>query len=129
MTIGSLGFLLNNEMDDFSSKAGVPNMFGLIQGDANLVGPNKRPLVGDDADHRVERRQALAGARARPAVRPSSRPVANILIGVADFGLDIQQAVNSPRFHHQWLPDRIIMERNRFSPDTVKLLEGRGHTV
>jgi gamma-glutamyltranspeptidase/glutathione hydrolase len=55
--------------------------------------------------------------------------VANILIGVADFGLDIQQAVNAPRFHHQWMPDRIAVERNRFSPDTIKLLEAKGHTI
>ncbi|HKE95750.1 MAG TPA: gamma-glutamyltransferase, partial [Povalibacter sp.] len=55
--------------------------------------------------------------------------VANILMGVADYGLDIQQAVNSPRFHQQWVPDRIVMERNRFSPDTIKLLEARGHSV
>jgi gamma-glutamyltranspeptidase/glutathione hydrolase len=55
--------------------------------------------------------------------------VANILIGVVDFGLDIQQAVNAPRFHNQWIPDRIRMERERFSTDTVKLLEDRGHTV
>ena len=55
--------------------------------------------------------------------------VTNILVGVADFGLDIQQAVNAPRFHHQWVPDRIMLERNRFSPDTVKLLEQRGHAI
>jgi gamma-glutamyltranspeptidase/glutathione hydrolase len=55
--------------------------------------------------------------------------VANVLIGVVDFGLDIQQAVNSPRFHHQWMPDRIILERDRFSPDTINLLKQRGHQI
>ncbi|GFE82970.1 gamma-glutamyltransferase [Steroidobacter agaridevorans] len=128
VTIGSLGFLLNNEMDDFSAKAGVPNMFGLIQSDANLVGPNKRPLSAMTPTIVLKdgKLWLVLGSPGGPTIITT---VANILIGVADFGLDIQQAVNAPRFHHQWLPDRIIMERNRFSPDTVKLLEARGHTV
>lgn len=128
VTIGSLGFLLNNEMDDFSSKAGAPNMFGLIQSDANLVGPNKRPLSAMTPTIVVKdgKTWLVLGSPGGPTIITT---VANILIGVADFGLDIQQAVNSPRFHHQWMPDRIAMERNRFSPDTIKLLESKGHTI
>lgn len=128
VTIGSLGFLLNNEMDDFSSKAGVPNMFGLIQSDANLVGPNKRPLSAMTPTIVLKdgKLWLVLGSPGGPTIITT---VANILVGVADFGLDIQQAVNAPRFHHQWLPDRIVMERKRFSPDTIKLLEARGHTV
>jgi len=128
VTIGSLGFLLNNEMDDFSVKAGVPNMFGLIQGDANLVGPNKRPLSAMTPTIVLKdgKLWLVMGSPGGPTIITT---VANILIGVADFGLDIQQAVNAPRFHHQWMPDRIAMERNRFSPDTIKLLEGRGHKI
>ncbi len=128
VTIGSLGFLLNNEMDDFSSKAGVPNMFGLIQSDANLVGPNKRPLSAMTPTIVLKdgKLWLVLGSPGGPTIITT---VANILVGVADFGLDIQQAVNAPRFHHQWLPDRIAMERNRFSPDTIKLLEARGHTI
>lgn len=128
VTIGSLGFLLNNEMDDFSSKAGVPNMFGLIQSDANLVGPNKRPLSAMTPTIVLKdgKLWLVLGSPGGPTIITT---VANILVGVADFGLDIQQAVNAPRFHHQWIPDRIAMERNRFSPDTIKLLEERGHTV
>ena len=128
VTIGSLGFLLNNEMDDFASKAGVPNMFGLIQGDANLVGPNKRPLSAMTPTIVLKdgKLWLVLGSPGGPTIITT---VANILIGVADFGLDIQQAVNAPRFHHQWMPDRIAMERNRFSPDTIKLLEARGHTI
>jgi gamma-glutamyltranspeptidase / glutathione hydrolase len=128
VTIGSLGFLLNNEMDDFSSKAGVPNMFGLIQGDANLVGPNKRPLSAMTPTIVLKdgKLWLVLGSPGGPTIITT---VANILINVADFGLDIQQAVNAPRFHHQWMPDRIAMERTRFSPDTIKLLEARGHTI
>jgi gamma-glutamyltranspeptidase/glutathione hydrolase len=128
VTAGSLGFLLNNEMDDFSAKAGVPNMFGLIQGDENLVGANKRPLSAMTPTIVLKdgKLWLVMGSPGGPTIITT---VANILIGVADFGLDIQQAVNAPRFHHQWMPDRIAMERNRFSPDTIKLLEAKGHTV
>ena len=128
VTIGSLGFLLNNEMDDFSAKAGVPNMFGLIQSDANLVGPNKRPLSAMTPTIVLKdgKLWLVLGSPGGPTIITT---VANILVGVADFGLDIQQAVNAGRFHHQWLPDRIAMERNRFSPDTIKLLEAKGHTI
>jgi len=128
VTAGSLGFLLNNEMDDFSSKPGAPNMFGLLQSEENAVGPNKRPLSAMTPTMVVKdgKLWLVLGSPGGPTIITT---VANILIGVVDFGLDIQQAVNSPRFHHQWVPDRIIMERNRFSPDTVKLLEDRGHSV
>lgn len=128
VTVGPLGFLLNNEMDDFSAKAGVPNMFGLIQGDANLVGPNKRPLSAMTPTIVLKdgKLWLVLGTPGGPTIITT---VANILIGVVDFGLDIQEAVNSPRFHHQWIPDRILMERNRFSPDTIKLLEAKGHSI
>jgi gamma-glutamyltranspeptidase / glutathione hydrolase len=128
VTAGSLGFLLNNEMDDFSSKPGAPNMFGLLQSEENAIGPNKRPLsaMTPTIVTKDGKLWLVLGSPGGPTIITT---VANILIGVADFGLDIQQAVNAPRFHHQWVPDRIIMERNRFSPDTIKLLESRGHTV
>jgi gamma-glutamyltranspeptidase / glutathione hydrolase len=128
VTIGSLGFLLNNEMDDFAAKVGVPNMFGLIQGEANIVGPNKRPLSAMTPTIVLKdgKLWLVLGSPGGPTIITT---VANILVGVADFGLDIQQAVNAPRFHHQWIPDRIQMERNRFSPDTIKLLESKGHTI
>ncbi len=127
-TVGSLGFLLNNEMDDFSSKPGAPNMFGLIQSEENAVGPNKRPLSAMTPTIVLKdgKLWLVLGSPGGPTIITT---VANVLIGVTDFGLDIQQAVNSPRFHHQWVPDRILMERNRFSPDTIKLLEQRGHTM
>lgn len=128
VTIGSLGFLLNDEMDDFSAKPGAPNMFGLIQGDANAVGPNKRPLSAMTPTIVLKEGKLwlVLGTPGGPTIITT---VANILTGVADYGLDIQQAVNAPRFHEQWLPDRIMMERNRFSPDTVALLKERGNDI
>jgi gamma-glutamyltranspeptidase / glutathione hydrolase len=128
VTIGSLGFLLNDEMDDFSSKPGAPNMFGLIQGDANAVGPNKRPLSAMTPTIVLKEGKLwlVLGTPGGPTIITT---VANILTGVVDYGLDIQQAVNAPRFHEQWLPDRIMMERNRFSPDTLALLKDRGNDL
>jgi gamma-glutamyltranspeptidase/glutathione hydrolase len=128
VTAGSLGFLLNDEMDDFSAKPGSPNMFGLIQGDANSVGPNKRPLSAMTPTIVLKKGKLwlLLGTPGGPTIITT---VANILINVEDYGLDIQQAVNAPRFHEQWLPDRIMLERNRFSPDTVDLLKEHGNNT
>jgi gamma-glutamyltranspeptidase/glutathione hydrolase len=128
VTVGPLGFFLNDEMDDFSSKPGSPNMFGLIQGDANAVGPNKRPLSAMTPTIVLKdgKLWLVLGSPGGPTIITT---VANTLIGVEDFGLDIQQAVNAPRFHEQWLPDRIMLERNRFSPDTVALLKEHGNDV
>jgi gamma-glutamyltranspeptidase/glutathione hydrolase len=127
VTVGSLGFVLNDEMDDFSSKPGVPNMFGLIQGEANAVGPSKRPLSAMTPTLVLKggKLWLVLGSPGGPTIITT---VADILIGVADYGLDIQEAVNAPRFHHQWVPDRLLMERNRFSPDTLRLLQAWGHT-
>ena len=128
VTIGSLGFLLNDEMDDFSSKAGAPNMFGLIQGDANAIGPNKRPLSAMTPTIVLKdgKLWLVLGTPGGPTIITT---VANILIGVADYGLDIQQAVNAPRFHEQWMPDRLMLERDRVSPDTQSLLTEHGNSL
>jgi gamma-glutamyltranspeptidase / glutathione hydrolase len=128
VTVGPLGFLLNDEMDDFSSKPGSPNMFGLIQGDANAVGPNKRPLSAMTPTIVLKdgKLWLVLGSPGGPTIITT---VANTLIGVEDYGLDIQQAVNSPRFHEQWIPDRIMLERNRFSPDTIALLKEHGNNI
>ncbi len=128
VTAGKLGFLLNDEMDDFTSKPGVPNLYGLIQGEANAIGPGKRPLSAM-APTMVLKGGKLFLVLGSPGGPRIISTVANILMGVVDFGLDIQQAVNAPRFHHQWEPDVIFMENVGISPDTVKLLEARGHKV
>jgi gamma-glutamyltranspeptidase/glutathione hydrolase len=119
---------MNNEMDDFSSKPGVPNMFGLIQGQENAIAPGKRPLSAMTPTIVLKdgKLWLVLGSPGGPTIITT---VTNILINVVDFKLDIQQAVNAPRFHHQWIPDRIFMESDRFSPDTLGLLKARGHEI
>lgn len=128
VTADGLGFLLNNEMDDFAAKVGVPNMYGLIQGPANAVGAGKRPLSAMTPTI-VTKNDKLLLVLGSPGGPTIITTVANVLMGVIDYGLDIQQAVDAPRFHHQWLPDKTLVEHNRFSPDTLKLLRAQGHTI
>ena len=128
VTAGKLGFLLNDEMDDFTSKPGIPNGYGLIQGEANSIAPGKRPLSAM-APTIVLKDGKLFLVLGSPGGPRIISTVANILIGVVDYGMDIQQAVNATRFHHQWEPDELFMERVGISPDTIKLLEARGHKV
>jgi gamma-glutamyltranspeptidase/glutathione hydrolase len=127
VTAPGLGFLLNDEMDDFASKQGVPNVYGLIQGPANAIGPGKRPLSAMTPTIVLKdgRLFLVLGSPGGPTIITT---VANILIGVADFSLDIQEAVNAPRFHHQWLPDEILVE-DRLSPDTMNVLRSKGHKL
>lgn len=128
VTAGKLGFLLNDEMDDFTSKPGVPNGYGLIQGEANAIAPGKRPLSAMSPTIVLKDGKLfmVLGSPGGPRIIST---VANILMGVIDYGLDIQQAVNAPRFHHQWLPDEIDIEKNGISLDTIKLLQARGHKI
>ena len=114
VTAEGLGFLLNDEMDDFASKQGAPNVFGLIQGPANAIGPGKRPLSAMTPTIVLKNGKLflVLGAEGGPTIITT---VANILMGVVDYGLNIQQAVNSPRFHDQWLPDEIKLEKIGFS--------------
>ncbi|HEV2022890.1 MAG TPA: gamma-glutamyltransferase, partial [Terriglobales bacterium] len=128
VTAQGLGFLLNNEMDDFTTKPGVPNIYGLIQGPANVIGGGKRPL-SSMMPTMVLKDGKLFLVLGSPGGSTIISTVANILMGVVDYGMNIQEAVNAPRFHHQWLEDAIYLERGRFSPDTLRLLESRGHKV
>jgi gamma-glutamyltranspeptidase / glutathione hydrolase len=127
VTAEGLGFLLNDEMDDFTSKVGVPNTYGLIQGPANAVGPGKRPLSAMTPTIALKDGKLflVLGSPGGPTIITT---VANVLIGVVDFSLDIQEAVNAPRFHHQWLPDQILVE-DRLSPDTMNVLRSKGHKL
>ena len=128
VTAEGLGFLMNNEMDDFAVKQGVPNMYGLIQGPANAVGANKRPLSAMTPTIVLKDGKLflVLGSPGGPTIITT---VANVLMGVVDYGLNIQEAVNAERFHNQWLPDQIMMERYGLSPDTVSILEHMGHKV
>jgi gamma-glutamyltranspeptidase/glutathione hydrolase len=127
VTAEGLGFLLNDEMDDFASKQGVPNAYGLIQGPANAIGPGKRPLSAMTPTIVLKDGKLflVLGSPGGPTIITT---VANILMGVVDFGLDIQESVNAPRFHHQWMADELRLE-DRISPDTVRLLQTKGHKI
>jgi gamma-glutamyltranspeptidase / glutathione hydrolase len=127
VTAEGLGFLLNDEMDDFAAKQGVPNAYGLIQGPANTIGPGKRPLSAMTPTIVLKGGKLflVLGSPGGPTIITT---VANVIIGVIDFSLDIQEAVNAPRFHHQWLPDQIFVE-DRLSPDTMNLLRSKGYEL
>jgi gamma-glutamyltranspeptidase/glutathione hydrolase len=127
VTADGLGFLLNDEMDDFSAKRGVPNSDGLIQGAANAIGPEKRPLSSMTPTIVVHDGKAFL-VLGSPGSSKIITTVANVLMGVVDYGMNIQEAVDAPRFHNQWLPDVLNLE-SWFSPDTVRLLEKMGYNV
>jgi gamma-glutamyltranspeptidase / glutathione hydrolase len=127
VTADGLGFLLNDEMDDFSSKPGVPNSDGLIQGAANAIGPGKRPLSSMTPTIVVHNGKAVM-VLGSPGSSKIITTVANVLMGVVDYGMNIQEAVNAPRFHHQWLPDVVNVEK-WFSPDTLNALRKMGYKV
>lgn len=126
VTAGGLGFLLNDEMDDFAAKPGVPNLYGLVQGEVNAIAPGKRPLSSMTPTI-VLKSGKLYMVLGSPGGGTIPSTVANVLLNVVDFGADIQRAVNAPRFHHQWLPDELRVEAWQFSPDTLKLLEQMGY--
>jgi gamma-glutamyltranspeptidase/glutathione hydrolase len=128
VTADGLGFLMNDEMDDFSAKPGVPNAYGLIQGPANAIGPAKRPLSSMTPTI-VLKGSKLFLVLGSPGGSGIITTVANILMGVVDFGMNIQQSIDAPRFHNQWLPDVTFVEDPGISPDTIRLLRQMGHKV
>ncbi len=127
VTADGLGFLLNDEMDDFAAKPGVPNGDGLIQGAANAIGPGKRPLSSMTPTIVLQdgKLVMVLGSPGSPKIITT---VANVLMGVVDYGMNIQEAVNAPRFHNQWLPDVVYVEK-WFSPDTLNILRQMGYNV
>lgn len=127
VTAAGLGVLLNNEMDDFTAKPGAPNYYGLIQGEANAVAPRKRPLSSMTPTI-ILKDGRLYMATGSPGGPTIINTVLQVIVNVIDFGMNIQEATDWPRIHHQWLPDELRLERG-FSPDTIKLLEARGHRV
>ncbi|MEK1873024.1 MAG: gamma-glutamyltransferase [Rhizobium altiplani] len=122
------GILLNNEMDDFTSKPGVPNLYGLVQGEANAIAPKKTPLSSMSP--------TIVTKDGKPFMvigSPGGSRIITItleaILNVIDFGMDISQAVNAPRIHHQWQPDKIYLEPYTLSPDTIRALIAMGHTL
>ena len=127
ITVPGLGFLLNNEMDDFASKPGTPNMFGLVQGEANAIAPGKRPLSSMTPTIVLKDGKLFMTAGA-PGGSRISTAVLQVILNVLDFGMNVQDAIDAPRVHHQWQPDTLSLERG-ISPDTVALLKSRGYDV
>ncbi len=127
VTLPGLGFLLNDEMDDFAAKQGVPNMYGLLQGPANAIAPGKRPLSAMTPTI-VVKNNKVAMVLGSPGGSRITTTVANILLSAAEGGLNIQQAVDAPRFHHQYLPDVLYLEPG-FPASTVTALRAMGYNV
>ncbi|MCP8688640.1 gamma-glutamyltransferase [Marinobacterium sedimentorum] len=127
IVVDGAGFLLNNEMDDFSAKPGVPNAYGLLGGEANKVEPGKR-MLSSMSPTIVQKDGKNFLVTGSPGGSRIITTTLQVLMNVIDHNLNIQAAVNAPRVHHQWLPDEIRVEEG-ISPDTVKLLEGMGHKV
>lgn len=124
---GNSGILMNNEMDDFSAKPGTPNVYGLIGGEANAVAPYKRPLssMSPTIVAKEGKTWLVTGS---PGGSRIITTVLQMVVNSIDFGMNVAEATNAPRFHHQWLPDQLRVEKG-FSPDTLKLLEAKGQHV
>jgi gamma-glutamyltranspeptidase / glutathione hydrolase len=149
VTVEGAGFILNDEMDDFAAKPGAPNMFGLVQGEANAIAPRKRPLSSMTPTIVLERSAPHAeGADSTAAAPPAPNPewrvrlvlgspgggtiintVLEVLLNVLAYKMDVERAVIAPRFHHQWMPDKLTVERWGFSADTLEKLRESGYKL
>ncbi len=125
---GDTGFFLNDEMDDFTVKPGVANMFGLVQGKTNVIAPGKRPLSSMSPTI-VTKDGKTFMVLGSPGGSRIITIVVETIMNVVDHGMQVQEAVNAPRIHHQWLPDQITVEPFALSPDTARLLAGMGHKI
>ena len=128
VVVPGAGFLLNNEMGDFNAGPGLTNEQGLIGTDPNLAAPGKR-MLSSMTPAILAKDGRLFMVSGSPGGRTIINTVLETIVGVVDFGLNAQETVDAPRFHHQWLPDRIQYEKYGLSPDTVAELERRGHTL
>jgi gamma-glutamyltranspeptidase/glutathione hydrolase len=123
------GILLNDEMDDFAAKPGTPNLYGLIQGERNAVAPKKRPLSAMTPTFVLRKDGSLWFAVGSPGGPTIINTVLQTIINIVDHNMNIQQAIDAPRIHHQWLPDEIVYEPYGLSSDTIRALESRGHKL
>ena len=123
-----LGFFLNNEMDDFSSKPGVPNVYGLLGAEANSIAPEKR-MLSSMTPTIVEKDGELLMSVGTPGGSTIITSVLQTILNVEEFGLTMQEAVDAPRFHNQWLPDEIRMEPGRFNKEVIQQLKDKGYTI
>lgn len=121
------GVLLNNEMDDFAAKPGVPNLFGLIQGEKNAIAPGKRPLSSMTPTFVLRKDGTLWFTIGSPGGPTIINTVLQVITNIVDQGMNLRQAIDAPRIHHQWLPDEITREPGGLSTDTQAALAARGH--
>ncbi|MBD9666344.1 gamma-glutamyltranspeptidase/glutathione hydrolase [Variovorax paradoxus] len=128
VTADKTGVLLNNEMDDFTSKVGVPNLYGLVQGEANKIEPGKRPLSSMSPTI-VSKDGKPVFVVGTPGGSRIITAVLHTILNVVDYGMNVQEAVDAPRFHQQWLPDVTNVETFALSPDTRKILTDMGHNL
>lgn len=126
VTAAGTGVLLNNEMDDFTAKIGVPNLYGLVQGEANAIAPEKRPLSSMSPTI-VTKDGKPVMVVGTPGGSRIITAVLHTIVNAIDYGMNLQEAVDAPRFHQQWLPEATNLERFAISPDTEKILVGMGH--
>ncbi len=126
--VEELGFFLNNEMDDFSAKPGVPNMFGLIGAKANAIEPEKR-MLSSMTPTIVEKNGKFWMTVGSPGGSTIITSVLQTILNVAEFDMTMQEAVNAPRFHHQWLPDEVLFEPNAFDKELLEKLKAKGYNI
>ena len=126
VTVAGGGFLLNDEMDDFTSKPGVPNLYGLIQSETNAIAPRKRPLSAMTPTILLKDGKPflVLGSPGGPTIIST---VLQVINNVIDFEMNLQQALDAPRIHHQWMPDLVYSDPFGIGPDTRRMLESRGH--
>jgi len=127
VTVPGAGFLLNDQMDDFAAKPGTPNKFGLVQGAKNAIAPGKRPLSSMTPTIILKNGKPFLVLGA-PGGSTITTAVLQVIVNIIDFGMNVQDAIDFPRIHHQWKPDRLDYESG-VSPDTIALLKGMGHQV
>jgi gamma-glutamyltranspeptidase/glutathione hydrolase len=123
------GVIMNDEMDDFAAKPGTPNLYGLIQGERNSVAPHKRPLSAMTPTFVLRKDGSLWFTVGSPGGPTIINTVLDVITNVIDYGMNIQQAIDAPRIHHQWLPDELVAEPYGLSGDTQKALVARGHKL
>jgi gamma-glutamyltranspeptidase/glutathione hydrolase len=128
-TVKGTGIILNNEMDDFAAKPGTPNMYGLIQGERNAVAPRKRPLSAMTPTIVLRKDGSLWFTVGSPGGPTIINTVLCVITNVIDYEMNIQQAIDAPRIHHQWLPDELVGEPYGLSGDTQRALTSRGHAL
>jgi gamma-glutamyltranspeptidase/glutathione hydrolase len=126
VVVAGAGFLLNNEMDDFSSKPGVPNSYGLVGGTANAIAPGKR-MLSSMTPTILTKNKKLALVTGSPGGSTIINSVLQSILNIVDYGADAEQAVSAPRLHHQWLPDQLDVEAGALTPEAEKTLQEKGY--